>query len=72
MMGFELRPHDRQVASHPTDPSIADRFLEVIVRLHLENSLEPDVLEAAGEMSCACSGQRKRTELPPIQKSTCH
>jgi hypothetical protein len=49
MMGFELRPHDRQVALHPTDPSIADRFLEVIVRLHLEKSLEPDVLEAAGD-----------------------
>jgi Protein of unknown function (DUF3775) len=50
MMGFELRPHDRQVALHPTDPSIADRFLEVIVRLHLEKSLEPDVLEAAGDV----------------------
>ena len=72
MMGFKLRPHGRQVALEPVDPSIADRFVEVIARLHLEHALEPDVLEAAEDVLWVLRAKEKKradaypeVDLPP-------
>ena len=66
MTGFKLRPHGRQLALERTGPSIADRFADVITRLHLEYALEPDVLEAAEDvLRVFRAKEKKRADADP-------
>jgi hypothetical protein len=60
-MLFKQRSHVRKIAVEPENPSIADRFAEVMVRLHLEHDLGPDVLAAAGRRPAGIPSQGKET-----------
>jgi hypothetical protein len=59
-MLFKQRSHVRKIAVEPENPSIADRFAEVMVRLHLEHDLEPDVLAAAEDVLRVFRARKKK------------
>ena len=71
-MLFKQRSHVRKMAVEPENPSIADRFAEVMVRLHLEHDLEPDVLAAAEDvLRVFRARERKRIGKDPEVDSRC-
>jgi hypothetical protein len=59
MLGFKLRPFVAKVAIESEGPSIADRFMEVMVRISLEYDLSPDVWAAAEDVLRALRARGK-------------
>jgi hypothetical protein len=65
MLRFKQRSYVRKTVE-PENPSIADRFAEVVVRLHLEHDLEPDVLAAAEDaLRVFRATERQRVGIDP-------
>jgi len=50
MLGSNLHPYVGKMAVAPVRQSIADRFAEVVVRLHLEYDLSSDILAVAQDV----------------------
>jgi hypothetical protein len=81
MLRFRLLPYIGKVAVDLENPSIADRFAEVMVRAHCEYELPPDVLAAAEDVLRALTARGKTrigrsqshlaTEVSGVFRSPC-
>jgi hypothetical protein len=69
MLGSKLRPYVVKVAVEPVRQSIADRFVEVIVRLHLEYDLSSDILAVAQDVLQALKVREKHWPLQQLEMS---
>lgn len=69
MLGSKLRPYVGKVAVEPVRQSIADRFAEVIVRLHLEYDLSSDILAVAQDVLQALKVREKHWPLQQLEMS---
>jgi hypothetical protein len=59
MLPFKLRPYVGKVSTESEKTSIADLFREVMVGLHLEYDLPPDVWAAAEDVLQALKAREK-------------
>jgi hypothetical protein len=72
MLRFKQRSRVRKIAAEQENPNIADRFAKVMVRLHFEHDLEPDVLAAAEDvLRVFRAREMKRVGIDPEVDSRC-